>query len=365
MAAKILKMLKKIVLVLILLCGLLIIFMLIPKNTLDLKLPTSGNLEKTPIPRKTLKDAKIVGWTAYWDERNTLRALSLSMERYSVFTPVLYRIDPNGTLGKYTVLYRKEFLEMARVKNIPIMPQIGDDFDFGRVKLLLENKDVQDRFLNSMVEEAKKEDFAGWDIDIESLNKSDKDAFSNFASKMAETLHKNNLRLAITVFARVGSDDNPSALAQDYKVIGKAADEVRIMMYGAHDDETKPGGQAPLEWVRKVLKYATENIAREKIVIGLSTHGYDWTDEKGEPLTFPQIITRIGEATPSVQFDEKVSSAIFQYQKRGQDRVIWFENARSITEKMLIAMNEYGVTRFAIWRIGAEDPELWEELSKN
>jgi len=328
-----------------------------------LKSETNTSIGETQ-PQKTLKDAKIIGWTAYWDEKNTLEALPRSIERMSVFTPVLYRIETDGSLEKYRVLYKKEFLQNAKNKNIAIMPQIGDDFDFERVSLLLYDGKIQEKFIESLIEEAKKEGFIGWDIDIESLKTKDRQAFSEFVEETAEALHENNLKFSVTVFARVGNDDNPSALAQDYRALGKVSDEVRIMMYGAHDDETGPGGQAPLTWMRQVLNYAVKNIPGEKIVIGLSTHGYDWDNKKGEPLTFGQIQARIGEATPSVKFDEKVSSAIYRYQKDGQDREIWFENARAITEKMLIAMNEFGTDKFAIWRIGAEDPKIWEELGK-
>lgn len=318
----------------------------------------------TETKTKTLKDAEIIGWTAYWDEKNTLERLPDSIDRMSLFTPVLYKIEKDGTLGKYTVLKRKEFLEIARNKNIPIMPQVGDDFDFKRVSLLLYNRQLQENFIQSLVDEATIEGFIGWDIDIESLTIDDQRAFSEFVENTATALNQNNLKLSITVFARTGNDNNDSANAQDYKRIAEAADEVRIMMYGAHDDETEPGGQAPVEWMRKVLKYALKNIPREKIVVGLSTHGYDWDNNVGEPLTFPQIQSQIGEAISSVKFDQKVSSAIFEYQKDGQDRVIWFENAKAITQKMLISMNEFAIDKFAIWRIGAEDPQLWNELSK-
>lgn len=318
--------------------------------------------EQVQKKKRSLSEAKIVGWMAYWDEKNTLDALPVSIERFAIFTPVLYRINEDGTLGKYTVLYKGEFLEMARNKNIPIMPQIGDDFDFERVSLLIDDEEIQNAFIQSLTGEAQKEGFIGWDIDIESLKIKDKDAFTRFVQNVAKALHKNNLKLSITVFARVGDDNHEAAIAQDYKAIGKAADEVRIMMYGVHNEDTQPGGQAPLTWMRQVLKYATKNIPPEKIVVGLSTHGYDFVNETAEPLTFRQIEKRIGEATASVRFDEKVSSAVFEYQRDDDDHVIWFEDVRAIGEKMLISLNEFNIDKFAIWRIGAEDPKLWELL---
>lgn len=312
--------------------------------------------------RRDIREAKIVGWTAYWDEKNTYDSLIKSINYLDSFSPILYRIEKDGSLGRLNVLNRKEVLALARGEGIPIIPVLGDDFDFARVSLILQDEAVGKKFIDQLVSEAQKEGFTGWDIDIESLKEKDQEAFSRFIKNAAETLHQNNLKLNVVVFARAGNDDNPAAKAQDYQELGKAADEVRIMMYGAHDEETEPGGQAPLDWMRQVLEYAISRIPREKIVVGLSTHGYDWQDGGAQPLTYLQIEKKIGEATSSVAFDIEVSSAVFKYKRGDQDHVIWFENSRAIMEKMDLILNDFGVDKMALWRIGAEDPQIWAVL---
>ncbi len=311
---------------------------------------------------KSLRDVKIVGWTAYWDEKNTLASLGGSATLLASFSPILYKIESDGSLGRIGVLYKREMLELARINNLAIIPVIGDDFDFERVDLLLNDEGVQKKFIQQLVAEAKKENFAGWSIDIESLDKEDKKAFTKFIESMSKQLHENNLKSNVIVFGRIGDDENPSALAQDYKALGEVTDELQIMMYGAHDEDTKPGGQAPLSWVRKVLDYTTRRVPREKTVVGLSAHGYDWGGKSAEPLTFAQIEKRIYESTGSATYSKEESSAIFKYQKDGHEREIWFEDATAIKQKMNFILDEFGVDKFAIWRIGAEDPRFWEEL---
>jgi spore germination protein YaaH len=46
------------------------------------------------------------------------------------------------------------------------------------------------------------------------------------------------------------------------------------------------------------------------------------------------------------------------------NHVIWFENNESITMKMNMIMNKYGINKFSVWRIGAENPDLWNKLNK-
>ena len=189
---------------------------------------------------------EITGWTAYWDEENTLIALNNAMRYLHSFSPIMYKIEKDGTLGKYSVNYRKEFLSLARKYNLEITPAIGDDFDFERVSMVLYNLKVQEIFIESLVSEAKKEGFSGWDLNIESLNEDDSEALTSFITKASDALHKNNLKLNVVVFGKTGNDDNPAAIAYNYQKIGEVADEIRIMMYGAHNEYTEPGGQAPL-----------------------------------------------------------------------------------------------------------------------
>lgn len=337
------------------------------KNFLESEIisPTNNKTLNSSLKvRRSVGEAKIVGWTAYWDEKNTYDSLVKSVSYLDSFSPILYRIEKDGSLGRLNVLNRKEVLSLARQEGIPIIPVLGDNFDFARVSLILRSEAVGKKFIDQLVSEAQKEGFDGWDIDIESLREKDKEAFSRFIKNAAETLHQNNLKLSVVVFARVGNDDNPAARAQDYKELGKAADEVRIMMYGASDEETKPGGQAPIGWVRQVMEYTVVKIPREKIVVGLSTHGYDWQEGGTQPLTYLQIEKRIGEATSSVTFDNEVSSAVFKYKKDDQDHVIWFEDSRAIIEKMDLILNDFDVDKIALWRVGAEDPKFWEKLAE-
>ena len=96
-------------------------------------------------------------------------------------------------------------------------------------------------------------------------------------------------------------------------------------------------------------------------MVGLSTHGYDWNGRDATALTYRLIEEKIGDATSSVTLDKGASSAIYKYEDEDKHEV-WFENAQTLKQKMLLILNKYGIDKFALWRIGAEDPKFWEEL---
>ena len=69
-----------------------------------------------------------------------------------------------------------------------------------------------------------------------------------------------------------------------YKEIGIASNAVFVMTYEWGYTYGPPQAVSPLPNVRAVLDYAVSEIPREKIFMGISNYGYDWTlpFEKGD-----------------------------------------------------------------------------------
>lgn len=50
------------------------------------------------------------------------------------------------------------------------------------------------------------------------------------------------------------------------------------------------------------------------------------------------------------------------YNRDGKQREIWYENRRSFDAKMGL-IERYGMAGFGIWRLGQEDPKIWETIA--
>ncbi|HEV3364895.1 MAG TPA: peptidoglycan hydrolase, partial [Acidimicrobiia bacterium] len=64
------------------------------------------------------------------------------------------------------------------------------------------------------------------------------------------------------------------------------------------------------------------------------------------------------EATKA-SFDEEAASP----HARVDAGTVWFENARSAEAKIRLARDS-GVHRLYFWRLGGEDPAVWDELAR-
>jgi spore germination protein len=206
-------------------------------------------------------------------------------------------------------------------------------------------------------------DLAGVDIDYEELTASDRDAFSRFISALGRALHRRGKILSVDVFAKAsdaGYDQRNEA--QDYRALGQAADQVRLMAYDYHWPGSAPGPVAPIWWVNQVLSYATREIPAKKIVLGVPLYGYDWSGGKGTAMTWLQVFGLLKEHPSPVHWDEASQSPWLRYtDRKGRHHELWFENAYSASAKFEAA-HRHGIGGVYLWMFGDEDALTWTKL---
>jgi spore germination protein YaaH len=213
--------------------------------------------------------------------------------------------------------------------------------------------------MTQLIAEAKTEGFTGWNFDIEAVTGKDTNTVTDFYREAAQRLHGENLTLSIVVYGKTDNETYDPATAFDLKQLGVLVDQVQIMAYNYHNEFTRPGGQTPRDWYERVIEHALKNLPREKIAIGLSTHGYFWDGDEVVGLTYTQAQKVIGERDMEVVYSE--SEMAQKAMNADESEIMYFEDAYSIVQKVMLARS-YGLNIFALWRIGAEDPQVWEML---
>ena len=353
----------KIIFLLSLILGFAFSFLLFKQNT-GFKNPVINTLsdKEVVISPKSKVEVKekieLTGWFTYYDEERSYMSLPYVLPYLQLFSPALYEVSSTGDLKKITVKNKSNILNDARKHELKIFPVVNDGGEKRRLKLLFENEDLREVFVESLINEAKLEGFSGFAIDFENLESKDKNDFINLSKLFFEKLHLNNLEFHNILFGREKNETYDPALAHPYTELGKYADRIYLMVYNYNNSYTAPGGQTPVEWYKKVLDYAVESIPKNKIVIGLSTHGYQWQGNKITGLTFPQIKNLIDVENARISFDSTQSAKLAQI---GNSK-IYYEDWESTIHKIGIACNEFGLAKFALWRIGAEDPRIWSSL---
>ena len=155
-------------------------------------------------------------------------------------------------------------------------------------------------------------------------------------------------------------------VAQDYRAIGAAADEFRIMTYDYHWATSRPGPVAPTGWVDEVIAYTLRHVPRDKVIMGIPLFGYDWADGgAAEPVTWDQVQARVRTHQVAITVDHTSKASWFTYIDRDRrGHTVWFDDAAAIDAKLRLA-RAYGLAGVFLWRLGGESPETWRLLRLN
>lgn len=329
------------------------------------------SVQRDPAPRATSRSGEVVAALPFWNFEDGTSELMSHTEAFTEVSPWMYGLDPRGRVVSQIPRDRagqtRAALRSLRDTELRFTPSVANmtrgAWSYDSVAPILHDPERRKQHVREIVDLVLSNDYAGIDIDYEELRAGDRDEFSTLVRELADALHAHDRTLSVAVFAKAserGYDERNAA--QDYAAIGRAADQVRLMGYDRHWSTSPPGPVAPVDWIRDVLDYARSTIPPEKIVLGVPLYGYDWSQGRGEPVTWNEA-TRIAQRHDArIRFDEESRSPWFHYTDAdGQRHEVWFENAASSRAKFEVA-DRSGIGGVYLWMYGPADPATWPRL---
>ena len=236
------------------------------------------------------------GWLPFWKKETGAVDMTNNLMKIHEVSPFSYEVNGNGTL-KDALKIKEGFWPrwLAAIRGIPIknIPTIAW-FDAAGVHTLLSNTKARRAHEDAIAKLVKDNRFDGIDIDYEGKMAKTSPYFSLLIKGLALRLHPYNKILSCTIEARtpLSSLENSHAperkpsYANDYAVLNKYCDQVRIMAYdqgtidiqlnAAKGDGNLYAPVADSAWVEKVIKEATKTISKKKIMLGVPTYGYEY-----------------------------------------------------------------------------------------
>jgi cellulose synthase/poly-beta-1,6-N-acetylglucosamine synthase-like glycosyltransferase/spore germination protein YaaH/peptidoglycan/xylan/chitin deacetylase (PgdA/CDA1 family) len=208
--------------------------------------------------------------------------------------------------------------------------------------------------------------YRGISLDFESLPDADEQAYLTFIQTLYAQMHPRNLRLYVNVAVATG--DNA------LKAIADNSDGIILMNYDEHQDTSDPGPIASQQWFIGNLVRVLKIVPKEKIICAIGNYGYDWTlsipnpkDRNRKPqvlatddLSVTDTWERASDADADLDLDYDKLNPHFEYidEDNNQRHVVWFLDAVTVLNE-LRAARQLGLQTFALWRLGEEDPSMW------
>ena len=314
--------------------------------------------EEIPEEKSVLKES---GWIPNWGFDLGYESLQNNKRIIDTVMPVLYTVDKSGNVVSRGVsdVNINKLLTYCRENGIRVIPTVGS-YDFDSMKAGFASTESYTRQINTIVSEVEKYNFDGIDLDYEMINTSEKDNFLEFLNSLGKELKKRNKILSVTVFAQwenaTYNDHQETRAVQDYTMIGRYADEVRIMAYDYTLQSSKtPGPVGPINWIENVLDYAIKNISKEKIWLGVHLYGYQWSSDRTVAFTYTTTESAIinSQGINNI-FKEDIGEGYAEFNCDGDFLCkTYFQTPRGVEMRRDIA-REYGIAGVAYWRLGGE-----------
>ena len=262
--------------------------------------------------------------------------------------------------------------QAAEFGNRPVLVFTSVDesgtFSPERASRLFRNRDLQEKILDRLLALMEEKGYQGLDVDFEYIPPEDAAAFLTFLSRAGDRLHEQGNRLHVDLAPNT-SVEQPGLLyeAHDYGAVGALADAVLLMTYEWGYAYGPPMAVAPLPQVERVLRYGLTEIPGSKIRMGIPNYGYDWIlpytrERRAVTVGNQEAVSLAARTGAEILYDEEARSPWFAYTAEGERHQVWFEDARSIREKLALA-EKLGLSGAAWWSLLRPFPQNWAQVS--
>lgn len=348
-------------------------------------------------------------WIPYWRKTEGASSTLQNLDKVTQISPFAYELQADGTIKNALKIEEEPWptlIAEAKKKKVKIYPSILSYPSTAEGKkavlALLSDKKKRQSHVKAIVALVKTNKFDGIDIDYEAKVAETKPYFAAFLTELSTALHKEKKQLICTVEPRTPPDSRYATTskevlskveyANDYKVIGKACDQVRIMAYDQSTDDAKLVNQnkvvgnlyapvADIEWVKKVVTVALWDIPAKKIIIGVPTYGYkyeliyststtprysrvgsmnfNYADELAQSLRLTPTRNSAGE----LHFTYATSTGINgEYLGGLKQYLVWYSDAGAVADKIKLA-KLYKLGGVALFKVdGGNDPKIFGVL---
>jgi len=151
--------------------------------------------------------------------------------------------------------------------------------------------------------------------------------------------------------------------AFDFRGLGGVADFLVLMAYDQHTPSTPPGPVAGYDWAKAALDYALRCVPPAKLLLGLPLYGREWDETAraatSHSLAYKDLKHFLENPASERHWDDLSRTSWFQLREGDTLRTAWFDDARSLREKLRL-VPLYHLRGYAAWRLGVEDPEFWQ-----
>lgn len=316
--------------------------------------------------RNSVVKRQVVGYYVEDPYHPSYDSLTRYTDRLSAIAPWAWQVDSYGNvLPASDTADLGRALRTAGTRGLATYALVHNyqngTFDTQAVHRLLSDEAAWRRAIENIASQAARFGTTGVNLDFENVPAGDREVLTEFVAALAERLRQDGRKLTIAVPAKTSDSPNNSfSGAFDYAALGRLVDGLWLMTYDEHWRTGPPGPVASIGWVERVVRYAISVVPPNRVLLGLPAYGYEWgSGNEARGLTYSQAMARLQALGATLRWHPVAKVPYFA----AGGREVWFENRYSLGYKLTL-VSRYDLGGVAIWRLGQEDPGLWDVLHK-
>ncbi len=258
----------------------------------------------------------------------------------------------------------KDFLQSTGVGFLPMMTNlVGTSWQPEPIEaLLMGPQERRDHFVQETLSRVNQLQAAGLLVDWQQIDPAYRNALTALLMQLAEALHGADREFWLSV--PVGHDLRPF----DLDAISAFTDHFVGTLHDENSDLDEAGPIASMDWFEGWLKALLAYGEPQQWVISLGSYGYDWGSRPGlqaESLSFADVMSLAHNAeVAKIEGGPPTLNPNFQYRENDVAHQVWFLDAVTFLNQAR-AVRAFGVTGIGLYRLGTEDPLVWEALRQS
>jgi len=254
--------------------------------------------------------------------------------------------------------------KLAASKGIALMPLltnlVGDTWQPEAIENLAHGpQNRQERFISNVLSVLRNAKAAGVVVDWEQIDPAYKQDIAGFIDKFADALHYDDKELWLCIQPGQELD------YIDFENLSDNVDRFVAMLFDETSDIDPPGPLGSRSWFEGWLHVLLEGSDTKQWIIALGSYGYDWTigEKKAELITFPEAMSRANNAkVESAEIKAPSYNPYFYFEDGDKEHAVWFLDVVTFLNE-LREVRDQKAGGFALYRLGSEDPAIWDALS--
>lgn len=278
----------------------------------------------------------------------------------NVIAPTWYSVtDASGNMSSYA---SADFVSKMHQRGIDVWALVSDfdtNVDFAQ---LYSSKAARTNMVNKLVGEAKSYGFDGINLDYENIKSAYAKDYLQFVRELSVACERNGIVL---------STDNykPEAYNSCYNLKEQSdyVDYAIVMAYDEHYAGSEAGSVASLPFVKEAVEDMTALVPADKVVVGIPFFTRIWsvsqTSTTSSAVGMQAAIDELNKDGQTAIWNDDAGQYVCSYDKNGVTRKIWFEEDKSIEEKLKVVVDN-NTAGIAVWKLGLEKASVWNVINQ-